>query len=437
MNVVLTPEEIEFNRSLDPPALLRKLGFDDKAIADDGRHIRLYCPIHKDEVRRSLIIDRSENRYSCQYKSCPAHGGGLLIELVAQYLGVDVPEAIAHLGQEEQPERQLNAAADRAVVRGDMTEAVRLLEEAVRLTPRDEITRCKLAAAYLETGQRDKGFREYLVAAEDFAVKNQTEKTLSIYNVLVMLSPQDMRVRRQMALLFSRLGRHADGAEHLKWVIDYLIARGELEEAMKVTIQMLELAPGQPEIHLLVARLLSQSRRISQAVSEAQIAAELALEKKDRRLADEAVTFGLMYHPQHERLRQLEARLNETPAAPEGPPSAEDNRESEFNEWLESLHEEVAAPKKVQLPPLSAHEVAEKRQREWQDFCQKTLGELDVAKLNSMGQHLRMMFDDAEASFRAGTLSQWEMEVLKEFYTTFCTAYDQVRRDRVRQSGVS
>jgi len=433
MNTVLTPEEIEFNRRLDPRELLLKMGFDAAAIDEESQLFRLYCPIHKDQIRRSLIITKGENRFNCQFRSCPANKGGLLIELLALYLGVNVPEAIQQLAGEVKPEHQISTRADEEITQGHMDEALRLLEEAVRLTPRDEVTRCKLAAVCLELGQRDRGFREYLVAAEDFAVKNQVEKTLSIYNILILLSPQDMRVRRQLAFLFSRLDRHTEAIEHLKWVIDHQIARGETDEAIRTTAQVLEMAPAQADVRLLFARLLSQARRIHDAVAEAQAAAELAFENGDWKLADEAVTFGLFFHPQHERLRELETLLRQSPVpnapAPVVASAEESAQESEFNDWLESLHDEITEKKPPGSAPLSAKESTVRRS-EWLEFCRQTLGDLNNEKLNSMGQHLRSMFDDVEESFHNGTLTQWELNVLREFYTSFCQTYDQIRRER-------
>jgi len=431
MNVVLTPEELEFNSRLDPHTVLRRLGFAEEAFSDEGKVVRLYCPIHKDQVRRSLIIEKEGNVYRCQYKDCPAHESGRLVELVALYLGVTVPEAIQQMSDESRPEQQMVSRADRLIESGQMNEAHRLLEEAVRLAPRNEITRCKLAALYLELGKRDQGFREYLTAAEDFAVKNQTEKTLSIYNILVMLSPQDVRVRRQMAFLFSRLKRPKEASEQLKWVVDQLLARGEVEEAIKTARQLLDLCPGEPAIHMHLARLLSQARRINEAVTEAQQAAELALQSGDRRAAEEAVTFGLIYNPVHDRLRELEAQLRETEGGAEEAGGAL-GQADEFNEWLESLQEEVVkkpAGPEVPMPPPTAGTSSIRREK-WLAFCRGTLSDLDEEKILSMGQHLRGMFEDAESSFKAGFLDEWELNVLKDFYTSFCGAYDTVRRSR-------
>jgi len=438
MNHVLSAEEIAFNQSLDPREVLRKMGFADDAIAEEGDLIRLYCPIHKDQVRRSLIIERQGNRFKCQYKSCPAHRGGLLIELLALYLGVDVPEAIKQIREEEHPEKALIERADRLIDQGRLEEAIQLLEEARRLAPRDGITRCKLAALYLETGRREDGFREYLAAAEDYAVKNQIDKTLSIYNILVMLSPQDLRVRRQLAFLFSRLGRYREAAEHLKWATDQLITRGEVLEAVKVVRQIAELLPDEPEVHLLLARLLGQARRIGEAVAEAEKAAQLALEAGDQKQAAEAVTFGLIYNPESESLRRIEAILNQTPA-PSDTQAQTGEEGDDFSEWLESLEAEVAGEEKKPTPTPSRPDSAASavRREKWLSFCRQTLKKLDDSQLDSMGKHLRAMFENAQSSFQAGHLSEWEMNILRDFYALFCSAYDRVRKERSGLGGSS
>jgi len=435
MSEPLTPEQLEFNTRLDPRVLLQKMGFAEEAIADEGTRIRLYCPIHKDQVRRSLILDKTQNRFQCQYKDCPAHNGGPLVELLALYLGVGVPEAIRQFEEGNAPQRSLTAQADQLIAQSRLTDAARLLEKAVRISPRDEIARCKLAALYLELNQRERGFREYLVAAEDFAVKNQIDKTLSIYNILVMLAPQDIRVRRQMAFLFSRLGRHKEAAEHLKWVVDQLLARGQVEEAVKTSRQILERCPAEPTIHLLLARLLSQVHRINDAVLEAQQAAELALEAGDRPTVEEAVTLGLIYNPMHERLRELQDQLRATPV-PVKESSGALGESDEFGQWLESLEQEVSAPSvnaSTPVPPPTAG-TSSIRQERWMTFCRNNLSSLNEDKLNSMEDHLRSMYDDVQASYKQGFLSEWELNIIKDFYASFCKAYDQVRKVQDDQS---
>ncbi|MCX8037955.1 MAG: hypothetical protein N3D11_13075 [Candidatus Sumerlaeia bacterium] len=434
MGEELSPEAILFNDRLNPRAVLHRMGFGDEAISEEGETLRLFCPIHKDQVRRSLILEKHRNRFVCQYKSCPAHSGGLLVELLALYWNVPVAEAIRQYTEESHPERQLVAQADRLIAESKLTEAAALLQEALRLAPRDEITRCKLAALYLEMGQRDRGFKEYLTAAEDFACKNQVDKTLSIYNILVMLSPQDLRVRRQMAYLFSRLGRHKEAAEHLKWVIDQLMERGEIEEAIKDSREVLQLCPNEPDVHMLLARLLSQTHRINEAVGEALQAAELALERGDRTTVETAVTFGLIYNPLHERLRELQALLHDSPLAAEPSTGESMAGEDEFGEWLESLQEEVEGGKVSGIrrqSPSPAAGTSTIRQEQWLLYCRNTLAKLDNEKLESMGRQLRAMFEDVEASFKAGTLSEWELNILKDFYASFCLAYDQVRKSKL------
>jgi hypothetical protein len=67
----------------------------------EGDIVRVHCPIHKDLVRKSLIIDTAERTFKCQYANCDAHEGGLLVELVALYYDCDVRDVSKALFGEE------------------------------------------------------------------------------------------------------------------------------------------------------------------------------------------------------------------------------------------------------------------------------------------------------------------------------------------------
>ena len=75
MNDSLTEELRQLNAELDGLWLLQKMGFTDEAMYQEGNIIRVFCPIHKDLVRKSLIVDLEKKEFSCQYAQCDAHAG--------------------------------------------------------------------------------------------------------------------------------------------------------------------------------------------------------------------------------------------------------------------------------------------------------------------------------------------------------------------------
>src|SRR5690606_3842393 len=168
-----------FNASLDPFAVLKRMGFTEQSIYQEGNIIRIHCPIHKDLVRKSMIIDASERTFKCQYSQCEAYEGGLLIELVAMYYDCPIEEVTRNLFGEEDQSSDLLFRGEMYINKGQHQEALPFLEQAVAQEPRNEITRAKLAALYLELNRKDDAYREYMNAAESYAVRGELEKTLS------------------------------------------------------------------------------------------------------------------------------------------------------------------------------------------------------------------------------------------------------------------
>ena len=52
MNYFFSEEELAVNASLDAWDLLVKMGFQESSLYREGNTIRLFCPLHKDQIRR-------------------------------------------------------------------------------------------------------------------------------------------------------------------------------------------------------------------------------------------------------------------------------------------------------------------------------------------------------------------------------------------------
>lgn len=66
---------------LEADATLKKIGFRVEKVQRFGTQLRSFCPIHKDEVIRTLTIDLSRKTFRCSYGQCPGNKGGNLIDL--------------------------------------------------------------------------------------------------------------------------------------------------------------------------------------------------------------------------------------------------------------------------------------------------------------------------------------------------------------------
>jgi len=457
----LRDSDYSFNASLDAFMVLKKMGFTEHSMYQEGDIVRVHCPIHKDLVRKSLIVDTAEKTFKCQYANCDAHEGGLLIELVALYYDCDIRDVSKALFGEEDKSADLLFRGEMFINQGRHLDALPYLEQATDLNPRDEITRCKLAALYLELNRKDDAYREYLNAAESYAVRGELDKTLSIYNILIMLQPGAVKARKELSFLFSRMGRPDAAAEQLKWVVDFYMKYNQHKGAQEACEQIIEMDPTSGMAHFLMGKLMSQTGKRIQAVQSFEQSCRLFIKSEDLSRAESALAEALELAPTNGRLaelrEQLEVELANLPPDERASqrmsatPSA--SEEQEFIDWLQDVDSKLATGAE---PPLSREAIrigldglpmrqstevlrpstesvnADTAEISPEDrrvaMCLKDVAQLDSDQIEAMRQQLVGMFTDVRKSFEEGSLSDWEMRTIKEFYKSFCMAVDMHRR---------
>lgn len=467
----LKDSDYSFNASLDPFLVLKRMGFTESSIYQEGSIVRIHCPIHKDLVRKSMIIDTSERTFKCQYSQCDAYEGGLLIELVAMYYDCGLDEVTKNLFGDDDKSNDLLFRGEMYINKGMHEEALPYLEQAVQLDPRNEITRSKLAALYLELNRKDDAFREYMLAAESFAVRGELEKTLSIYNILIILQPGAVKARKELAFLFSRMGRPDAAAEQLKWVVDFYMQYGQVRGAQETIQAMLELDDANGMTHYLSAELLATQGKKGPAGQAYERAAELLLEAREPSRAWVAIEGAQAQTPFSPKLKVLQQQYTKlVEELGEGAPKAGadgDAQEEDFELWLNEAEERLGEFSEMPTQGISAKDlvaalgpqspnaanlkqladqpfaaetppdVRASRQNESGDIspedrrvelCLNDMKGMTPAQLEKMRQQLVGMFTDVRKGYDAGVLSDWEMKIIKEFYKAFCVAVDQHRR---------
>ncbi len=81
---MLNKKTIEkINNLLDAKKVLEKINFNIDKILEEPNGILAYCPIHGDNVIKTLFIDKIKKTFRCRYTLCPGHKGGNLVKLWA------------------------------------------------------------------------------------------------------------------------------------------------------------------------------------------------------------------------------------------------------------------------------------------------------------------------------------------------------------------
>lgn len=462
----LKESDFSFNASIDPFLVLKKMGFTDHSMYVEGEIVRVHCPIHRDLVRKSLIIDVVEKTYKCQYANCEAHEGGLLIELVALYYDCDIRDVSKALFGEENKSADLLFRGEMFINQGRHQEALPYLEQAVDMSPRDEITRCKLAALYLELHRKDDAYREYLNAAESYAVRGELDKTLSIYNILIMLQPGAVKARKELAFLFSRIGRPDAAAEQIKWVVDFYMKYNQVRGAQEACEQIIELDPENSMGYFILGTLHRDAGKRVEAVQNFESACRFFMAENELSRAETALHEAMSLAPGNNRLRELRDELDNTVSelgedfeAQAVAPLSTEGEEEEFISWLNEVDQKLARGEDISLGAAEGGEPASEADEipmfqempdapggegsvlgeDSQDInpddrrvalCLNDMKELDSEQVEAMRQQLVGMFTDVRRSYEEGTLSDWEMRTIKDFYKSFCVAVDVLRKEQ-------
>lgn len=146
---------------------------------------------------------------------------------------------------------------------GDAEEAVRVLEEAVRLAPRDFLVQRFLGQALVAAGRDEEGQRAAAVAA-----------SLPDYAGLLHIDPELER-----AYSLARTQHHLEGQ------LRRAFARGELEVAHAVVDELLERRPRDPDLLQNKASIFMKAGRPREALQPLDAALELDPERFDLHLA--------------------------------------------------------------------------------------------------------------------------------------------------------
>jgi tetratricopeptide (TPR) repeat protein len=391
-----------------------------------------------------MIIYTDRNAYKCQYTNCVGHSGGNLLQFYSKYMNVEPQSVVERIRNQGTSETDLVERADKLIQQGNLPDALPLLQKAVQMDPRNGITRCRLAALYLELGDKEAGFQEYMLAAEHFGVQGDLDKTLHIYSILVIISPDDVKVRKQMSYLFSRLKREDEAVAQLKWVVDKHMRKNELADAVATCKRMVEMAPDYPETHRILGELYLKQGDYFNAIEELKTASTHFIRVNNLKGAKDSVELGIRYTPGNPALKDLRSRINKALEMQANAEVDESAEEKEYNSWLKQLKQNVG---------LTEEQIAEGERRAaekakagaqgpatpnaplpeipFEDpriaHFRKSLLTHNPTQLDKVHEDLVRMFNEVKPATENGYLSPQEGQVIRELYASFVKALESFR----------
>src|SRR6185295_1044579 len=246
---------------------------------------------------------------------------------------------------------KFNTIAEAYSVRGEATQAAKLLRRVLQLAPMDMVARQKLIDQLVSRGQMDDAIREYLELADiyyrlaelDMARKTYTtvlrvvqqanadrnwnihilqrmadidmqrldwKQAIRVYEQIRTLRPDDEGVRKNLIELSLRMGQPAQANAEIENYLTYLQTHGNSEQGIKFVEELLVERPNDPVLRRALALLYQQAGRVEDAVAQLDSVAESLLSTGQKEGAMAVINqILLMRPPNSEQYRQLLMQL--------------------------------------------------------------------------------------------------------------------------------
>lgn len=319
--------------AVDPEALLRKINYRPETIQVAGPTIKAFCPIHREPVFRTLVIEKSDWSYKCTNKQCAGAKGGDLIDFYAKTRGINYEEAVLEMsrlfdievdgklvsdyvtqaleigsnflemGVFAEAESQFEAVlrmqpnslpALRGMVKvlkelgrsekltpmtlrlsrvlfeqGDYAEAAGLMEEYVRYTPDDAETRMLYIQCLQRTGRKEEVAHELIHLAEGKTSVGDIDEALKLYRQVQEMNIETLDVSAQIIQILISAGRQDEAVEEVLQRARVLHRAGSPQGAIKCYLSALEIDPARDDIRVKIAQLVARERMAGEAFNNA------------------------------------------------------------------------------------------------------------------------------------------------------------------------
>ncbi len=309
------PEDLieQIRVAIGPERLLELVDYRTEMIQHLGQTIKAYCPIHREPIFRTLLVDVESRTYRCSNKQCEGHDGGDMIDLFARSRGLGYEEALPELAQAFGVEVDLSVAEDyvtRAQEIADNYFEMEAWDDAedqyqriLRFQPASIPALRGLLAVLRAKGSAADTSSIQLRLARELAGADENSEAAELLREYVGRNPDDTPTRLFYIECVKKVGDDQWVAGEYINLADYLTAQGDIEQALEIyrRIEKMELTAIDVSLHI-VQILLSAGRR-DEAIGEILKRVELAVAAGDSSGALERIGQALEIDGEREDLR--------------------------------------------------------------------------------------------------------------------------------------
>lgn len=278
--MTLFPEHLieTIRQGINPRELIQKIGYRPEMIQDAGKQLKAFCPIHRETIFRTLIVDIDEGTFQCSNFRCPGHQGGDLIELYAQSKGLPYDRALPELARMfnidvdlellDKYLRESIEVAQNYLELGVWAEAEEHFERLLKFKPDSVDVIRGLVRVYGETGKPDKAEKLRHDLVRRLAGEKLWDEMLNEMAPLLDKTPEDPSLRRLQIDALIAANRHLAAAEALVELGETLSRQGEIDQALECFRDAQGLGVDGLNVAERIQQVLMTTGRVDEAISE-------------------------------------------------------------------------------------------------------------------------------------------------------------------------
>jgi len=304
----------EVNEQLDPRAVLELIGYHTDKLQESAETFRGFCPIHRETVFRTLIIDKSKRTFRCMYSLCKGAAGGTLVELyaLAKELSLEnaLEELVAHFqlnvqlpvdpeylekqaevgenylelgyldeaekvfldivaadavferairglihvyeqrGESESLGRQHAALAQILIQRGERSAAEEHVRAWAQYLPDDPQSHRYLGDYLVEQGDMESALEEFMMAADLYAAQGKYEEAIEAYTHVDSLQLDLVDVVPHVLQIYEQMEQPQKAVQFLRERAEAAVLRADFVRAAQLLSQALDIAPDDTALRL-------------------------------------------------------------------------------------------------------------------------------------------------------------------------------------------
>jgi chromosomal replication initiator protein DnaA len=305
--------------SIDAERLLRLIDHRTEKIQREGDSLRALCPIHDEQVMRTLIVDAAARTFNCQRKKCAGFGGGDLIDLYARARKLTRPEAAEALAEafavqfdddarEIDRRRAMEEAANLIAIRA-WEPAEALYRRVLDSEPRSIEALRGLLDIHTQMARHDDIHATTLTLGRALSAVGEHDQAHLLLREFLERWPKDADVKLLQIECLENLDEKDWAAEERLALAEKLLESGDAERAMQVLSGLPGPKFGSEDLDSRVAAALARAGRAGEAVELWTRRADACADADDDAGAWRALRAAIELAPERADLRLKAAEI--------------------------------------------------------------------------------------------------------------------------------